>query len=66
MIKFNNEQLKLLAGFTSNLGVVFIAGVITPLFSNIDGLTPDKVVLGLVASIISLALSLSIAGLIKR
>ena len=33
MIKLNSEQLKLLAQFISNLGLVFVVGVITPLFS---------------------------------
>ena len=33
MIKLNNEQLKLLAQFISNLALVFVVGVITPLFS---------------------------------
>jgi len=58
--KLNDDQLKQLADFMSNLGLVFIAVSITPLFSDIDKFNIFSVILGLVASIISLIVSLSL------
>ena len=58
MIRLNNDQLKQLAEFTSNLSLVFIATVITPLFSKIDAISLPIVLLGLIAALISLRLSM--------
>ena len=60
MPKLNDNQLKQLADFMSNLGLVFFAISITPLFSGVDTLNIFSVLLGLVASIISLIVSLSL------
>lgn len=67
MIKFKSAQLKQLADFVSNLGLVFAASVITPIFSNkVDKTNLLTVVLGLLASLTSLFLSLTVLSLIKR
>lgn len=67
MIKLNNDQLKQLADFVSNLGLVFAASIITPLFSkNVDKIDLLSVVLGLLSSLTSLFLSLTILSLSKR
>ena len=60
MPKLNDNQLKQLADFVSNLGLVFIAVSITPLFSDIDRVNIFTVVLGVVASIVSLVGSMSL------
>ena len=60
MLKLNDNQLKQLADFVSNLGLVFIAVSITPLFSDIDRVNIFTVVLGVVASIVSLVGSMSL------
>ena len=60
MPKLNDNQLKQLADFMANLGLVFIAVSITPLFSAIDRFNIFSVLLGLVASIVSLVVSLSL------
>jgi len=48
MKKLNNNQLKQLSEFSANLGLVFLATVIAPLFSNIDKVNLISVILGLV------------------
>lgn len=65
MIRLNDVQLKQLAEFTSNLGLVFAAAVIAPLFSNIDGLTVSGIILGLTGSASSVAFSLLIIKGVK-
>ena len=58
MPKLNDAQLRQLAEFTSNLSLVFLASVIAPLFSNIDSVNIFSVLLGLLAAVISLVISL--------
>ncbi len=58
MTKFNKDQAKQLAEFTSNLGIVFFASVIAPLFTNIDSVNILSVLFGLGATGFSLTLSL--------
>lgn len=68
MYKLNRDQVKQLAEFSSNLGLVFAASVISPLFSNrnIDMQDFLIVVLGLELTILSLVLSLFLLSLIKE
>lgn len=58
MPKLNNNQLKQLAEFTTNLGLVFIASVVTPLFTNIDKIDILTVVLGIGLMLICLTASM--------
>ena len=58
MVRLNDNQLKQLADFTSNLGLVFLATVITPLFTNVDKVNILAVVWAVGASIICLVGSL--------
>lgn len=44
-MKLNNNQVKQLSEFCSNLSIIFFASVVTPFFSNIDRI--DLVVVGL-------------------
>lgn len=48
MAKFNDDQLKQVAEFISNLGLVVIATVITPVFSNVAKIDPIMIISGLV------------------
>ena len=64
--KLSNTQLKQLAEFTSNLGLVFLASVITPLFSNIDRVDIFNVLLGLSLGLIALAISLLLVRNVKQ
>ncbi len=52
MGKLNDSQLRQLGEFMSNLGIVFIAVVVTPMFSKFDSINLLGVVLGLVAAMI--------------
>ena len=54
MPNLNDNQLRQLADFMSNLGLVFFAVSITPLFSGIDTFNIFGVILGLVASMFCL------------
>jgi hypothetical protein len=47
MPKLNDNQLKQLADFTSNLSLVFFTTVIAPVFSEIDRVNPLMIVLGI-------------------
>lgn len=40
MFDFNKDQLKQLADFTSNLSLVFLATVFTPVFSTVEAVNP--------------------------
>lgn len=60
MVRLNNDQLKQLAEFTSNLGLVFAGGVIVPIFQKIDTLNLFNVVLGLIAALLCLILSMQL------
>ena len=51
MPKLNDNQLKQLADFTSNLGLVFFATAITPVFSEFDKVNPFMIVLGIALTI---------------
>lgn len=58
MIKLNDDQLKQVAEFSSNLGLVVIATVITPAFSNIVNINSVMIISGLVIAGFCLFLSL--------
>jgi len=60
MAKLNNKQLQQLAEFMANLGLVFFASVITPLFTKVDNVNPYNIVLGLGAALVCLFISLSL------
>lgn len=49
MITLNDNQLKQLAEFTSNLGLVFFATVITPIVT-VDQVNPFMITLGVVST----------------
>lgn len=57
-VRLNNNQLKQLAEFTSNLGLIFAGSVIAPLFSEIDKISIVSVSLGIVLMLFSLVSSL--------
>lgn len=59
MVRFNYDQLKQLAEFISNLGLVLFATVIAPIF-NIENFNPIMIVSGLVLTGFCLFLSLLI------
>ena len=50
MGKLNDNQLKQVAEFLSNLSLVFFAVVVAPIFSKIDTVDPFGVILGLIAA----------------
>lgn len=56
--RLSKGQLKQLADFSSNLGLVFLAGVVTPLFSGVDRISLLNVVLGIVLMLMSVSFSL--------
>lgn len=58
MGKLNENQLKQLADFTANLGLIFFATIIAPVFADIDKINLINVVLGLTAGITCLMGSL--------
>lgn len=58
MLKLNKKQAQQLAEFTANLGIVFFASVITPLFTTVDTVNLLSVLFGLGATGFSLTLSL--------
>lgn len=58
MYRLHREQLKLLAEFIANLGVLFFATIITTLFVSVDTVSIVNVVLALIASITCLVGSL--------
>lgn len=66
MIRLNDVQLKQLADFASNMGIVFLATVITPLFSGIEGANIVSVLTGLGFMTISILISLSLLRRIKK
>ena len=60
MPKLNDNQLKQLADFTSNLGLVFFATAVTPVFSTIDNVNPFVITLGLGLTITCIIVSVLI------
>ncbi len=54
----NNFQLDRLSEFAANLGLVFLASVVTPLFTGVDKASPFIVGLGLMLTSGCLAVSL--------
>lgn len=61
MFEFNDLQLKQLAGFLSNLGLLFLGtSTITPLFAGFDKANLFMIILGLASTITCLILSLII------
>jgi hypothetical protein len=66
MKKLNNEQIKLSAQFISNLGLLFIAGVLSPLFSNNQDVNIILVIPGLILSLVCLISSLYIVRGVKK
>ena len=58
---FSNVQLKQLAEFSANLGIVFAVSVVSPLFSSAAATNVSILLKGLAAAIVSLTLSLYIA-----
>ena len=60
MLSLNEDQLKQLAEFSSNLGLVLFATVIAPLFSNIANIDLVMIVSGLALTSFCLFLSLFI------
>lgn len=59
MVKLNDEQLKQLAQFSSNLSIVFFATAVGPIFS-VDVVDPFMIVLGIGFTAGALILSLLI------
>lgn len=66
MLTLNNNQLKQLAEFTSNMGIVFVGIVIAPLFSQAESVNIFTVLTGLGLMIICLITSLSLLRKVKR
>lgn len=66
MIRLTDNQLKQCSDFTSNLGVVLAAAVLTPLFSDAQSVNVLNVLLGFATSAICLTASLYILGGIRR
>ncbi len=66
MIRLNDVHLKQLAEFASNLSLVFVAVVVTPLFS--EGITVNifNVLTGLTFMAVCLMISLFLLRRIKR
>lgn len=62
MPKLNDNQLEQLAEFMSNLGLVFLATAITPVFSEVDKVNPFMIALGLLLTAGFLVASLLILG----
>ena len=60
VVKLNENQLKQLAEFTSNLGLVFFATVVTPVAAGAGKINPFMITLGLILTILCLFLSLII------
>ena len=65
MVRLDSSQLERLSEFTANLGLVFLASVIAPFFSNIDKTDPVSVGLGLGGMFLSLVVSLWLQGKTK-
>lgn len=60
MPKLNDAQLKQLAGSTANIGIVFFATVIGPVFTAVDKVNPFMLLLGLGLTAGSIVISLFI------
>lgn len=60
MNKLNNAQLQLLGDFLNNLTLIFVGALIAPLFGEVDALTFDRVLLGVVGALSSFVLTLII------
>lgn len=56
--KLNNYQLDRLSEFTANLGLVFFAALVLPIFSGIDKVNYFNVVWGLALTTLCLIVSL--------
>lgn len=56
-----HPQLNRLSEFSANLALVFLASVITPLFTGTDIINLERVILGLVLMLIALTASLLMA-----
>lgn len=59
-MRLKNAQVKQIADFLSNLSLVFIAVILTPLFANLDNANPFLVVLGVTVAVICFSVSLVI------
>lgn len=66
MIRLNDEQLKQLAEFASNLSLIFVAIVVTPLFSKEVSVNIFNVLTGLTFMAVCLIISLFLLKRIKR
>ena len=66
MLRLSNEQLKLLAQFTCNLGLVFTAGVVSPLFSGSQDVNILIVLLGLILTSICIVTGILLMELIEK
>lgn len=66
MVKLNNDQLKQLAEFTSNLALLFAAIVVTPLFSDSRSVNLLSVLSGLIPAAFCLVSSLYILRRIRK
>lgn len=58
MVKLNDNQLKQLAEFTSNLSILFLGSVVGPVFSPIENINSFMLLLGLVLTLLSLIVSM--------
>lgn len=65
MIRFSGEQLNRLSEFTANMGLVFFATVVTPIFSYPSKINIFMIVLGLILMCGSLVISLRLTKGIK-
>ena len=59
--ELSDKQLDRLSEFCANLALVYIAAVITPMFSGVDSIGLNRVVFGLTLAAGSLVLSLIFA-----
>lgn len=64
--KLNDNQLKQLAEFTANIGIVFVAVVISPLFSGTENVNIFNVLSGLGLAVVCLVTSLILLRRAKR
>lgn len=58
MERLNDNQLKQLADFSSNLSILFLGSVVGPIFSPVENINSFMLLLGLVLTLLSLVVSI--------
>lgn len=64
--KLNDSQLKQLAESTSNLSLIFMAGVISPLLSGFKNVNLLGSLIGLISAVICLSFSMYLLRKVKK